>query len=75
MLSINIKAAAARAVFMVILRELRHSVDQRPRSMITGTRIHKRTSLPRTNSLARQPRAIDTRLYNQQYQHDDHTNF
>jgi hypothetical protein len=36
MLNINIKAAAARAVFMVILRELRNSVDQQPRASIPG---------------------------------------
>jgi hypothetical protein len=32
MLNINIKAAAARAVFMVISRDLRNSVDQQPRA-------------------------------------------
>jgi hypothetical protein len=31
MLNINIKAAAARAVFMVISRELRNSIDQQLR--------------------------------------------
>jgi hypothetical protein len=51
MLNINIKAAAARAVFMVISRKLRNSVDQRPytaaaRRCWTRTRLltHKQTN-------------------------------
>jgi hypothetical protein len=51
MLSINMKAAAARAVFMVISRELRNSVDQRPHAAAalrcwTRTRLltHKQTN-------------------------------
>jgi hypothetical protein len=51
-------------------RELRKSVDQQPHAAAalrcwTATRLSmrkKRKSLPRTNTCARQPRAIDTRL-------------
>jgi hypothetical protein len=49
MLNINIKAAAARAVFMVISRELRNSVDQLPRSMLDKrTQTNERVCRART---------------------------
>jgi hypothetical protein len=63
MLNMIMKAAAARAVFMVISRELRNRVDQSRASMLDTNTVNRRMSLPRTNSCARQPRAIDTKLY------------
>jgi hypothetical protein len=60
-MNMKMKAAAARAVFMVISRELRNSVDRA--SMLDTNTVNKQTSLPRAAAALNRYEAFNATWY------------